>query len=133
MLNDSFIDNIAVRCVFLLHGDDAASYARRRCCLVTDTLDSDPVQAVLIDLVPVKAAFLNAHETDDRTKHHNQVNVIVPDHLPEVRERVARAMRLWLSCSLGDRSTLILMLSWNFCSFLVRTCWLRVIVIESRS
>ena len=54
-------------------------------------LDSDAVQAVLVSLLPIWAAFFHSHRANDGTKHDDQRNVLVPDHLPKVCERWVRS------------------------------------------
>jgi len=94
MLNYSLTDRISIRTILLLQVNHSLSYTWGRRCLLRNLLNSDSVKLVLVNLVPVGAAFLSAHETYDWTKHHDEVNIIVPDHLPKVGKRVARALRL---------------------------------------
>jgi hypothetical protein len=94
MLDHSFTDCITIGSILLLQVDYSLSHTRGRRRPLRNLLNSDSVKLVLVNLVPVGAAFFSAHETYDWTKHYDEVNIIVPDHLPKVGERVARALGL---------------------------------------
>ena len=98
MFYHSLTDNFAIVLVLLLNTYDSPSDSRRGCCPVWDIFDGDAVQPILINLIPVEAALFNTHQTNDRTQHHDQMNLVIPDHLPEVGKWVTRAVRrllLW--------------------------------------
>ena len=92
MFDHSLGDNLAICEVFLLNTDDSSGDTWCRRSPVTDILDSHTMQSILVDLVPIKATFLDSHETNDWAKHDDQVNLVVPHHLPKVGKRVARTL-----------------------------------------
>ena len=67
MLDYSLADRFAISFVFFLQVDQSLCHARDRRRLLRDLLNSDPMLLVLINLFPVRAAFLSAREACDWT------------------------------------------------------------------
>ena len=106
VLDDSFREDFTVSLVFFLNSNDSPSDSWRGRRPVVDIFDGDAMQSILINLVPVQAALFDTHQPYDWTQHDNEMNFIVPDHLPEVGKGVAWAVGRFLLLLKLDRTRL---------------------------
>ena len=105
VLYDALSNWWATNCISLLEEDDPTGHSGSWCGLLNYLTNCDAVVLVLVLLVPVGAALLHTKHSDNWAEHDNQMNLVVPHHLPEVCERWTGSNRLRLVetvCSQGQ-------------------------------